>query len=1222
MRENRTYGSVRGSRQAFHVDKYKKGMSRLSTRRVFAMKHVCRAYCQKIKSPDNSIRVLLRGVVCLLSALILLYVILPGKSIAASDYNTYIFPLTNKHWLANCASGESGASGQQPGDQTGNEYKFSEWGPTLSNGNAWHTVFRYPDIRVGMKIAELGIDAVLNDHIGYDWDYPDRNTYWDQLSIVNFDPSAITTNCEADCSSAVCTNVKAAGYIYGIDALKNVGMANTSTLTTTLTSAGFMALTDSMYCSQKDYLLPGDILLANGHTLINLTKGSQAVLSGSDMGAGYDRVIPNGDYIIMSAASANKAQVFYLDIDGSADPAANATNVILTQCSDDNPPSFDTWTLTYSGGFYTIKQKDTNMCLDVEGISVNSGANVMVGTQNGGSNQKFAIKHEGKNGYIIRAKHSGFAVTLAGNCSSGTNVVQLPVNGSDSQCWLLIPYKPAQPVSEGKYVILDGETGNFELDLPGDTGALDNGANVQLWANSAPSQYNSFILTKYSDGYYKIKHAASGKCLDVSGGLSSSGSNVTVYEDNGSIAQKWAIVSEGEDQYRLVAKCNGYSLDADLASALHNGTNVQTYPMHGGTNQKWSFVQAEHTVHYEANGGEGAPADQTKYYNQNLTLSSAVLTGYYLHEFKGWALSPNAMEPAYLPGEDYVMDEDVTLYAVWEFKKPGVRVACTLNGQPVPEGIAVGTFDIKVLYDGGNETETSCTRYFKELIDGSIYHITNVTSAQGYVFDPGSSGALDGTIGLSVTNVILNFIPKVEINTGLHIQFSVDGEMRETLEGVGDFDVYISDGTNILANETLCTDFNRQFNEECSYEISNITAYYPYRFIGVTSGNVTGMLTNGTVEVVLAFETIFIPQEDWQEMNTLPDNIDLSLCEVEYKNHYEYSGRTSPGDEWTFLREGSVQYESDGDAYKSATQLSESETRKQVDHYYFHYCGDRKDLCNSTNWSNSLNIPLPNYHVRRDFDKVYIYETEYDDGRAAYWLKYTEHPTWDAYCPSYDANGTGSTMWYEEFVYQNYKAYHLNIYAKESDWSTEPDPEATSVTYRIRKKRVTITLDPNGGSFIHDNIEGFAGEDIILYAEKPVRSGYTFLFWTASKEYDEEEEFWQANGNPLVTTEDITLYAQWERKLSLSLPASLLTIEEEAFSNTAATIIYVPASCTTIKKNAFYGNKHLEEIHISASTSSIALDAFDGCPNLTIYAPAGSTAIKVAKYNDIPYVED
>ena len=34
MRENCTYGSVRGSRQAFHVIKYKKGMSRLSTRRT------------------------------------------------------------------------------------------------------------------------------------------------------------------------------------------------------------------------------------------------------------------------------------------------------------------------------------------------------------------------------------------------------------------------------------------------------------------------------------------------------------------------------------------------------------------------------------------------------------------------------------------------------------------------------------------------------------------------------------------------------------------------------------------------------------------------------------------------------------------------------------------------------------------------------------------------------------------------------------------------------------------------------------------------------------------------------------------------------------------------------------------------------------------------------------------------------------------------------------
>ena len=214
-------------------------------------------------------------VVCVLCCLLFIQILIPIKGQAASDYNSYIYS-TGSHWCANCATGETGASNQTAGDQSGNEYKFSKWAATLSNGNSWITVFRYPDQNVALKIAQLSIDAVNNDHIGYDWGYPDRETYWNELKKVNYNPSAITVDCEADCSSAVCTNVRAAGYLLGISALQNVKMANTSTLTETLRTAGFIPLTDSKYLTQKQYLLPGDILLASGHTMINLTKGANA----------------------------------------------------------------------------------------------------------------------------------------------------------------------------------------------------------------------------------------------------------------------------------------------------------------------------------------------------------------------------------------------------------------------------------------------------------------------------------------------------------------------------------------------------------------------------------------------------------------------------------------------------------------------------------------------------------------------------------------------------------------------------------------------------------------------------------------------------------------------------------------------------------------------------------------------------------------------------------
>ena len=71
-----------------------------------------------------------------------------------------------------------------------------------------------------------------------------------------------------------------------------------------------------------------------------------------------------------------------------------------------------------------------------------------------------------------------------------------------------------------------------------------------------------------------------------------------------------------------------------------------------------------------------------------------------------------------------------------------------------------------------------------------------------------------------------------------------------------------------------------------------------------------------------------------------------------------------------------------------------------------------------------------------------------------------------------------------------------------------------------------------------------------------------------------------------------------------------------------AVIIRIPSTCTEIKAKAFLNCPNLRAIFIPMTTTSIALDAFDGCVNLTIHAPKGSEAIRVAKYNDIPYVEE
>jgi len=115
----------------------------------------------------------------------------------------------------------------------------------------------------------------------------------------------------------------------------------------------------------------------------------------------------------------------------------------------------------------------------------------------------------------------------------------------------------------------------------------------------------------------------------------------------------------------------GWSTSSSATSAMYtdkqsiknltseNGGTVNLYAV-------WS-ENPKYTVSYDANGGTGAPANQTKTKDVALTLSSTepTKTGY---EFKGWATSSDGSVD-YASGATYSSNSAVTLYAVWEANK-------------------------------------------------------------------------------------------------------------------------------------------------------------------------------------------------------------------------------------------------------------------------------------------------------------------------------------------------------------------------------------------------------------------------------------------------------------------------------------------------------------------------------------------------------------------------
>ena len=155
-----------------------------------------------------------------------------------------------------------------------------------------------------------------------------------------------------------------------------------------------------------------------------------------------------------------------------------------------------------------------------------------------------------------------------------------------------------------------------------------------------------------------------------------------------------------------------------------------------------------YVVKYNANGGSGAPGNQTKTYGKTLTLSSTkpTRTNY---NFKGWGTSASATTVAYAAGGSYTANAAITLYAVWQlaYTKPRITnvssTRCDASGTAADEG-QNGLISFKWACD---KTVSSIEIKWK-VSTGSTWSSTTV-SASG---TSGTASKVIGSNGLSIEN--------------------------------------------------------------------------------------------------------------------------------------------------------------------------------------------------------------------------------------------------------------------------------------------------------------------------------------------------------------------------------------------------------------------------------------------------------------------------------------
>lgn len=133
----------------------------------------------------------------------------------------------------------------------------------------------------------------------------------------------------------------------------------------------------------------------------------------------------------------------------------------------------------------------------------------------------------------------------------------------------------------------------------------------------------------------------------------------------------------------------GWSTSSTATSATYSAGGSYTANSAATLYAVWKAIT--YTVKYNANGGSGAPGNQTKTYGKTLTLSSTkpTRTNY---NFKGWGTSASATTVSYAAGASYTANAAITLYAIWElaYVKPRITKLtvnrCDSTGTVADEG--------------------------------------------------------------------------------------------------------------------------------------------------------------------------------------------------------------------------------------------------------------------------------------------------------------------------------------------------------------------------------------------------------------------------------------------------------------------------------------------------------------------------------------------------------
>ena len=208
----------------------------------------------------------------------------------------------------------------------------------------------------------------------------------------------------------------------------------------------------------------------------------------------------------------------------------------------------------------------------------------------------------------------------------------------------------------------------------------------------------------------------------------------------------WATSPSGS-----VAYAAGANYTANAAVTLYAVWQADTY-----------------TVAYNANGGSGAPSNQTKTYGVNLTLSSTkpTRTNY---NFLGWGTSASSTTVSYNAGGTYSENTGITLYAIWQLAYTNPRIADFSINRCDSSGTASdnGTYAKVVFSWETDKTISSITVAWASTSGGSGSATISASGTSGSVSQVVGAGGLDADYTYTMTVTVADRVGSTQKDSTL-----------------------------------------------------------------------------------------------------------------------------------------------------------------------------------------------------------------------------------------------------------------------------------------------------------------------------------------------------------------------------------------------------------------------------------------------------------------------